>query len=192
MDAQSKSLQDECLRLEETCLYTSTSFFIWLRFCRNIKIAFIITPLILGSLGTWSVLTRSDFEHLRTITAVFTFLAGLLPAIYAALKLDSHLDQCCKLAGEFKNMQDRFRQAALISSQKSTDEFERDVQPLFDRLETARAQSFTVPEWCFKRARKKINKGDYTYGVDIESGAQHGAVVRYMTADRSDEGAKKR
>ncbi len=187
MDPRSESLRKECFRLVDTCLYTSTTFFIWLRFCRFIKTAFLVVPLICGSLGTWSVLTRSDAASLRTVTALCSFLAGLLPAIYAALKLDRHLDQCCRLAGEFKNLQDRFRQAGDISYHKGFDRFETDVQPLMKRLEKARSESFTAPEWCFKFAQRKINKGHYTYTVDEpEISSNHPVGLQYLTANDSE------
>jgi hypothetical protein len=107
---------------------------------------------------------------IKLFTAICAFLAGLLPAIYTALKLDDHLDESKHLAGEFKNLQDRFRQAALVSSRKPFAEFEADVKPLIDRLEQARATSLTAPEWCFKRAQKKIKKGDYDFDLDMKNG----------------------
>ncbi|WP_047496382.1 hypothetical protein [Terriglobus sp. TAA 43] len=187
-DDRSEALRKECYRLVDTCLYTSTTFYIWLRFCRFLKTAFLVVPLVCGSLGTWSVLTRSNVESFRNLTALFSFLAGLLPAVYAALKLDRHLDQCCRLAGEFKNLQDRFRQAGDISFHKTFPEFEADVQPLFKRLEKARSESFTAPEWCFKRAQNKINKGDYTYTVDEQAAhPAHPVALQYITANESDE-----
>lgn len=124
------------------------------------------------------------FEESRNLTALFAFLAGLLPAVYAALKLDRHLDQCCRLAGEYKNLQDRFRQAGDISSLKGFAEFDADVQPLLRRLEKARAESFTAPEWCFRRAQKKISKGDYTYTVDdLTSTPNHPIALQYVAAE---------
>jgi hypothetical protein len=38
-----------------------------------------------------------------------------------------------------------------------------------NRLEKARSVSYTAPEWCFRRAQKKIAKGDYTFNVDATS-----------------------
>jgi len=35
-----------------------------------------------------------------------------MPTVYAALKFDDHLEECKHLAGEFKNLQDRFRSLA--------------------------------------------------------------------------------
>ena len=167
--SKSVELAQECKRQSENCLYTSTSFHIWLRFLRILKVLFVIVPLILGSLAGWKLLTTSDLQAVKLLTACSAFLAGLLPTIYAALKFDENLEQCRSLAGEFKNLQDRFRQAALISSKKTFAEFEQDVKPVLERLEKARSASFTAPEWCFRRAQKKIKSGDYEFDVDINS-----------------------
>jgi hypothetical protein len=74
------------------------------------------------------------------------------------------------LAGEFTNLRDRFRQAALISSKKPFTEFEADTKPLFARLEKARSRTLTPPDWCFKLARRKIEAGDYAHDYDEKSG----------------------
>jgi len=95
-------------RLEKSCLYTSTSFFIWLRFQRRVRMAFVVLPLVLGSLATWKVLTDTDLAGLRFLVSLAAFLAGLLPGIYAALKFDDHLAGAASKAAEFKNLQDRF------------------------------------------------------------------------------------
>jgi hypothetical protein len=86
-----------------------------------------------------------NLSEVKVFTAICAFIAGLMPAIYSALKLDDHLEQCKTLAGEFKNLQDRFRQAALVSSKKSFTEFEADVKPLIDRMDEARGVSLTPP-----------------------------------------------
>jgi len=61
-----------------------------------------------------------------------------------------------------------FRQAALVSSKKVFSEFETEFAPLMARLEAARKNSLTAPEWCFARAQKKIEKGDYDFDVDSQ------------------------
>jgi hypothetical protein len=170
MASKQKELALECKRQYESCLYTSTALFIWLRCLRTLRIAFIILPLIFGSLGSWKLLTTSNFESTKILISLCSFFAGLLPTVYAALKFDTSLECCKQLAGEFKNLQDRFRQAALISSGKSFADFEADFQPLVKRLEAARSHSYTAPEWCFKSAQKKIKSGDYTFEVDIPEG----------------------
>jgi hypothetical protein len=170
MASKSTELALECKRLAESCLYTSTSFFIWLRIGRYLRIVFIAAPLILGSLASWKLLTGIDLAGVKVFTAVCSFLAGLLPSIYAVLKFDDHLEESKRLAAEFKNLQDRFRQAALVSSRKTFTDFEADFKPLMDRLEQARSVSLTPPEWCFKLAQMKVKKGDYDFDIDLKNG----------------------
>jgi hypothetical protein len=169
MPSKSVELALECQRLSESCLYTSTSLFIWLKTLRAIKVAFIAVPLLLGSFAGWKFLTSFDAQWVRVATALSAFIAGLLPSVYFALKIDDHIEDCRHLAGEFKNLQDRFRQAALVSSKKPFSEFDQDVKPIMERLEKARSSSVTPPEWCFRRAKRKIKTGDYEFDIDAKS-----------------------
>ena len=169
MTTKTGALALECKRESESCLYTSTSFFIWLRLLQTAKVFFLITPLVLGGIAGWKLLTASELPQVKLLTAICSFFAGLLPTIYAALKMDENLAQCRRLAGDFKNLQDAFRHAALVSSRKSFKEFEEDVKPLIERLERARSESLVVPEWCFKFAQRKVRSGDYDFNVDVEA-----------------------
>lgn len=156
----------ECMRRSESCLYTSTSFFGWIRFLRWMKVLFAIVPLILGSLAGWNILVSSSINSIQYFTAISSFLAGLLPSVYLALKLDDHLESGKHLASEFKNLQDAYRQAALVSRHKPFEQFETEVNALNNRLEKARVESMTPPEIFFKIARWKIKAGDYSFDVD--------------------------
>jgi hypothetical protein len=169
MASKNTALAIECMRLSESCLYTSTSFFIWLWFLRCLRVIFVVTPVVLGSFGGWQLLTEAQAERIRTLAALASFLAGIFPAVYAALKYDDRLARVSLLAGEFKNLQDRFRQAARVSALKTFLAFEQDVAPLVKRLEAARSDSVTPPEWCFRAAQKKIKKGDYDFDVDAKA-----------------------
>jgi hypothetical protein len=167
MASKNAALALECKRQSESCLYTSTSLFIWLRFLRITRMVFIVAPLVLAGLAGWQVLRDIDSPHIRAFICVAAFLAGLLPTVYSALKFDDHLELCKSLTGEFKNLRDAFRHAALVSALKPFAEFERDVEPLIRRLDLARSHSYTAPEWCFRRAQKKIHQGDYAFDVDL-------------------------
>lgn len=162
----STALAQECRRLEESCLYTSTSFFLWLRSRRRLKTAFIVAPLLLGSAASWKLLTEVDLQSVRTLTSIFAFAAGVLPGIYSALKFDDQLQAAARAAAQFKNLQDRFRRLADVGSLKPFPQFEREVNAAVARLERARSGSLTPPEWFFTEARKKIKSGDYSYDVD--------------------------
>ncbi|MFQ5963786.1 MAG: hypothetical protein ACE5KZ_05835 [Candidatus Scalinduaceae bacterium] len=167
MASINEELATECKRQSENCLYTSTALFIWLKFLRGLRIFFAVVPLILGSLASWKLLTSLDLTNVKIFIAVISFIAGIMPTIYAVLKVDEYLGKAANIAGDFKNLQDRFRQAALVSSKKPFNEFEKDFNKIVESLERARSNSITPPEWCFKRAQAKIKSGDYDFDVDI-------------------------
>jgi hypothetical protein len=163
----------ECKRQAENCLYTSTTLFIWLRTLRRVRIGFIVLTASLGSIASWNIFQ----ENAETLSGICALSAGLLPAIYSALKFDDGLEQSKVLAAEFKNLQDRFRQAALIGSKRSLPEFESELASLLDRLEEARKESPTPPEWCFRKAQEKVKKGDYDYDFDVDLPTDDGGAA---------------
>lgn len=168
MASSTAQLVDECKRQSESCLYTSTSMFIWLRCLRRFRIIFVVFNAACGGLAGWTVLKAASDADFKLLGAFFALLAGVLPAIYSALKAEEGLAKCAMLAGEFKNLQDRFRQAALIGSKKPFPDFEKAFQRLMDRMERARSHSYTAPEWCFRSAQTKVKSGDFTFDADTE------------------------
>lgn len=157
----------ECQRQVENCLYTSTAFFIVIDRLRTIRIAAAVVPLVLGSFATWNVLTESKYLWAKGITALCAFLAGLIPAVVTAVKLDDNLDRLNVLANEFKNMQDRFRQAACVTAMKGLEPFESEFSQLRDRMEELRTKSVVIPEWAFKKAQAKVKSKDYEFDIDL-------------------------
>lgn len=166
------NLIQECQREFENCLYTSTSLLLWLRWRRMVKTGFIVLPIILGAVATWELVTQSQIMWVRILASVCAFLSGLMPSIYAALKYDDDLEKLSEISAEFMNLRDRFRQLAILSSNKSFKDFEADFKSVMDRMEEARRNNVTAPEWCFKRAQKKIVSGDYSYDVDADEADQ--------------------
>ncbi len=168
MASQIVPLIKECERQVENCLYTSTALYILVKRRQRIRTAASIIPLVLGSFATWNVLTESDYVWATTVTALSAFVAGLIPAIMATLKWNENVDLCNLVANEFKNMQDRFRQAAFFTSTKGLDAFEKEFCELRGQLEELRKKSIPVPEWAFKQAQAKVNSKDYEFNIDLE------------------------
>ena len=163
MSSIKEQLVKESRRQEESCLYTSTTLYVWLKRARWYNRAFIALPIIFGGISTLSVLQDESYVW---VTAIFALLAGIIPAVYEALDFKVNVDEISSLAAEFKNLQDRFRQAAEIESLKEEGCFNDHVEMLLQRLEIARGRSITPPEWCFKEARKKIKAGHYDFLAD--------------------------
>lgn len=165
MDERTQKLIAECKRQEDSCLYTSTTLFEWLKSLRWWRVAFVILPIILGAIATWPIL--ADQTEWRWVTGVSAILAGIIPAIYKALDFDVSLTTLAKHAGEFKILQDRFRQAGTITALNGFEEFKAEFDGLMRRMDEARSNSLTPPERFFKKAQKKINNGDYDFDVDL-------------------------
>lgn len=166
VDVDKKSeLIKECKRQFESCLFTSTSLYIWLKDARLTRRVFVVAPIILSAIATWSFLENIEAKW---IAATCALLAGLFPAIFEALKLDAQLDEIALHAASFKNLQDRFRQAALVTSKEPYEKFIEEFNVLMKKMEEARASSITPPEYCFKAAQNKIKEGDYDFSVDEE------------------------
>jgi hypothetical protein len=162
MEKATQALIDECQRQAENCAYTATMFAIWLRCLHSIRVFCLVTPVVFGALATWKVVA----QNAPTSGAIFTLLATAIPPAYAASGVGAAILNYKRLGGEYTNLRDRFRQASLISSHKSFQEFEADTQPLVKRLEAARVEMLVPPEWCFKLARKKHKAGHYHHDYD--------------------------
>jgi hypothetical protein len=155
------ALVNECQRQSESCAYSATTFIIWLRFLRGIRVFCLVAPIIFGALATWKALADSPLW-----AAIFTLLTTVIPPAYRASRTDTAIEDYTLLAGEMTNLRDRFRQAATIFSHKSFSEFEAETKPFLDRLEKARRRALTPPEWCFTLARRKHKAGHYEYDYD--------------------------
>lgn len=165
MNPRTDALIKESRRQLESCLYTSTTLFIWLKFVRWANRIFIIIPIILGGISTWSILQNDSH---KLFTASCALLAGLFPAISNALGFKFSLDEIAILAADFKNLQDRFRQVSEIDSPADFEVFSQKFENLMQKLEEVRKKSITPPEWCFKMARRKIQAGHYDFNIDLK------------------------
>jgi len=163
-DEQTKNTIDECKRQEESCLYTSTSLFEWLKSLRVWKTFFVLTPIIVGGLSTWPLLAHHD--EYKWFTGVCALLAGFSPALYKALDFDVNLKVIAQHAHEFKILQDRFRQAWRTSASGPFADFKKEFDGLMTRMDAARAASLTPPERFFKKAQAKIAADHYDFAVD--------------------------
>lgn len=159
----------ECQRQVESCLWTSTTLFIWLRWVRRQRQFFIAAPIIIGGIAGLSVLKAWAPDW---AIALLAFVASLFPALANALRFETRVEEIAKHASDFKSLQDRFRQVANITAPVDVEEAEIRLADLMDRLDAARAKSITTPEWAFARARKKIEAGHYTFIIDQQRAAK--------------------
>lgn len=166
MEKRVQEIIAECRRQQESCTYTSTALYFWLKEVRAYRVAFITLPILFGSLASAKILLKDpDYDW---VTAVAALLAGLFPAIFKALDLDVSLKAMSDAAHRFEILRDRFRQAALITATKPLDDLEEEFADLMRRMDEARNSSLAIPERHFKKAQKKIGGGDYDFDSDVE------------------------
>lgn len=161
--ARRRAIIAECRRQEESCLFTSTTLFVWLRRVRWQSRAFVAAPLVLGGLAGLSVLQEwlPDWS-----IAILAFLASLFPALADGLKIETSVAEIARLAAAFKLLQDRFRRHAEATPFCDVEVADERLTELMDQMDIARSHSVTPPDWAFEKARKKINEGHYTFAVD--------------------------
>lgn len=163
MTNKAVAIAKEARRQEESCLYTSTSLYLWLRQVRLQNTFFVVAPIVFGALAGFSVLKDAFPDW---ITATLALLASLFPALANGLKIQTSIDQIAGNAAAFKSLQDRFRQLAEITVLDDCERAQVELGELIDKLDIARANSITPPERYFEKARKKIESGDYSFAVD--------------------------
>jgi hypothetical protein len=155
---------NECRRMEESCLYTSTTLFEWLKCLRFWRAFFVVIPIIWGGLAPWPLLAKHD--GYKRVTGVCALLAGFAPAIYKALNFDVSLNGIAQHAQLSKTLQDRFRQAWRVTALGPFEDFKKEFDDLMAQKDAARASSLSAPERFFLKALKKIEAGHYSFSVD--------------------------
>lgn len=163
MASKAISIAKEARRQEESCLYTSTSLYLWLRQVRRQNTIFIVAPIVLGALAGFSILKDAFPDW---VTATLALLASLFPALANGMKIQTSIEEIAANAAAFKSLQDRFRQLAEITAPSGDEGAQIELSELLDKMDIARANSITPPERYFEKARKKIEAGDYSFSVD--------------------------
>lgn len=160
LNAARTALIADCEREEENCLYTSATFFIWLRTLKIIRACLWGIGAIGSIVSASSILKGAQVDPI--VIAALALTGVLMPGLVKALRLDAAIKDYAVAAASFKNLQGEFRRAARVWSNKSFLEFEADARKAIKAMNETRKPSLTPPEWCFRRARKKINGGTMT------------------------------
>lgn len=166
MTSQHEALVKECRFQAESCLYTSTAMYAWLESATFWNKLWNALPIALGALASFSFLA----DWLPALAAVLALIAGVLPSIYQKLGLKAHTNEILSQAGQYKNLENRFRQAAEIASlDEDSNALKMEFASLMKRIEDVRARPLAVPEKHFQAGRKKVKDGRYSPDVETVS-----------------------
>ena len=167
IEARRKEIVKEALRQSESCLWTSTMLFLWLREVKLQHMAVILLPIILTGVAGFSY---AKAWLPAWVVALIAFLSTLIPSTAKALDIETHVDELKRQAAEYKALQDRFRRLARITALGNVDEAENSLAELMDRMDVVRSSSITPPQRYFDRARSQIEGGHYDFAVDLPNG----------------------
>lgn len=167
VEARRLEIVKEGLRQTESCLWTSTSMFIWLRRVRWQHTAVTLIPIVLTAVAGLSYVR--DLAP-AWVVALVAFLATLIPSVAKALDFETRVEELKRASAEFKALQDRFRKLARITALRDVDKAETELGDLLDRMDAVRALSITPPQKYFDLAKKQIEAGHYDFTVDLPTG----------------------
>lgn len=168
------ALTRQCATESRNTLYTSTSFFIWLRSLRFFRGSIWVSAVVCSTVAASSAI--KDFGLPPLIVAGLTLAGVLLPGVVKALKIDEAIEQYSARAAMFKNAEAALQRAAQVWSNKDIEDFEREARTALGLLDEARSVSLTPPEWAFKMAQAKVKSGDY----DPDGEKEDGCIRRLM------------
>jgi type II secretory pathway component PulL len=154
-----QALKKTCEERADDCAYTSTTFLIWLRWLRIIQGVLLVAPVVSGAFATWKILAQTSLIW----AAIAALITTIIPPAYKALRIEDKIKDYNTRSGEFTNLRDRFRYLARVTSHQSFEMFDADTKQIMKRLEAARSNPLTPPEWCFRAAQRKHKAGHYTY-----------------------------
>ncbi len=162
MSDQDSAIKHECKIQSESCQFTATALYEWLGRARLYNMGWNGLPIAFGAVASFGLLQNAYPE----IASFFALIAGLLPSIYEKLQIQAHTDEILTQAGQYKNLENRFNQAAAITAlDANPDALKTEFSALMRQVEDLRSRPLIIPEKYFQAARTKIKDGRYETGV---------------------------
>lgn len=158
MSDQQKAIVQECKIQAESCQYTAASLYKWLAQAKRKNKLWNAVPIIFGALASFSFL--QDFSPF--LSSFLALVAGFLPSVYEKLELQEHTDEILSQAGQYKNLENRFKQAAnIIALDPNPDALKTEFTALMRQIEDVRARPLVIPDKHFQAGRKEVKDGRY-------------------------------
>ena len=158
MTDQHKAIIQECKIQAESCQYTAAALYKWLAKAKRNNMLWNVVPIVFGAFASFSFL--QDFSPF--LASFLALVAGFLPSVYEKLELQEHTDEILAQAGQYKNLENRFKQSATVTAlDTDKDTLKVEFATLMRQIEDLRARPLVIPEKYFQAGRKEIKDGRY-------------------------------
>lgn len=158
MNPQTDAIVKACKEQASSCQYTAAALYHWLRAAVWANRLWNALPVVFGALATFSIIA----DGYPILSAILALLAGLLPSIYEKLELQTHTDEILSQAGQYKNLEHSFSNAASITSlDPNSQALKTEFDSLMRRMEELRARPLPIPTKHFMAGRQQIKAGHY-------------------------------
>lgn len=142
-------------------LWNYVTLIIVLRRMKLIRGTFSFLPVFFGSLSSWQLLKEIKSTEANMLAAFCALLAGLIPLLYLASRVDDNIFNYTRLSGRYRVLEAKikdylFRFEGISAASKES--LYQDI--LAEHLEIKR-ESHTAPRWAFQTAERLIERGDY-------------------------------
>lgn len=168
MEDNSK-LVDECKRLQENAMYTSTAHFVGASMAHLLYLATGSMPIIFGAIGGSKILQMSaaSSDDAKFWALTCTLIAGISGTLLRFWRLAESRDEHKSAAQKFKSIEIRARQAHQIhSSDEDYATFKGRVIGISEEYNTLGEEVLATGELAFWIARWKIGKRVFRTEVD--------------------------
>ena len=157
-------------------LWNYVSILSWLRTLRAAKVFMLIFPAAFGAIASWYAVHAPQNTN---VIATLAALAGFFPVLYIAIGLDERIRYYRELAGRYRLTHSLFSNISSTAARYSNQMLEAEYDRAFAEYCRVRQEAHTVPRWCFGRAKKAIESGEYAL-IPSQTGSTQLPSTNYL------------
>lgn len=122
------------------------------------RLGMVVISVVLGVASSWEIVALGQSSPIAIATSS---LAGLFPLLYMAIGIDERIAYYRGIAGKYRVLQARFQDLVRTASRFSDEALAAEYEVTFAEYCRVREEAHTVPGWCYREARRQIDRGDY-------------------------------
>lgn len=156
----------EAKRIEEDCLYSAKGQFIAANFWMNFHLWIGVPTAILAAIAGASALSKFDNNYY--IAGILAIIVAALTAVATFLNPNEKANAHRNAGNKYNSLRNNTRIFCDIDSQgdDSSQELSKDLKEFAKQRDELNQNSPQIPRWAYKKAKKRIEKGEADYNID--------------------------